>query len=164
MRNIRLLILALLILGLGTSYSWARQVYKWVDENGQVHYGDTPANNTIKQLQSLEVQHAAPPGSSPPPSAGTDNTSAKDSKGGYGEQLKQKKEERLKNKAKAAEEKKKQDQLNAECKEMRDHLQNMQEGMRLVKRDDKGERVFQSEEQRATDIAATKARIQERCK
>ena len=52
-----------LMLGVSLSFGATAGVYKWVDEQGQVHYGDRPQADSAQ-----EMKLKAPP-SSPPPDA-----------------------------------------------------------------------------------------------
>lgn len=155
MRYLSLFSIVLLTLTLLAGHAWARQVYKWVDENGKVHYGDAPTGD---KTETLNVQSAPPSGS------GNLGSESKETLKAVSEQMLKKKEERLKKKETDTAEKKHQDEVNAECKNLNDHLKNLQEGLRIVQRDAKGEMVFMDDTQRAEDIKSTQARIKERCK
>lgn len=52
----------------------AAEVYKWVDENGVVHYTDTPPER--QQAEQVEI---APPAATPPPEASAPEQPATDS-------------------------------------------------------------------------------------
>ncbi|MGH6691432.1 MAG: DUF4124 domain-containing protein [Gammaproteobacteria bacterium] len=66
--------LALLALALP---AWAAEMYKWVDENGKVHYSDQPPPANARQQKTIQpkvpAQSAAPPAATPEgqPAAGT---------------------------------------------------------------------------------------------
>ncbi len=158
MRSLRLFSLfslILLALTLMAGHAWARQVYKWVDETGKIHYGDAP--NGAK-VETLNVRSEPPSGSS---NLGSES---KDTLKTVSEELLKKKEERLKKKETAADDRKKQDAIDTECKNLRDHLKNLQEGLRIIDRDENGNQVFKSDADREQDIVKTQANIKERCK
>jgi len=52
-----MLLAALSLLMLQPSYA---QVYKWVDESGEVHYGDQPGNSNAQQVEIRKNETTAP--------------------------------------------------------------------------------------------------------
>lgn len=42
--------MVVMVLLLGCGVASAAGVYKWVDENGKVHYGDQPGNSSVREI------------------------------------------------------------------------------------------------------------------
>ena len=51
------------------SIAVAAQIYRWVDANGQVHYGQTPPQGSDARLQGQSKPSSAPPSAPPAPAA-----------------------------------------------------------------------------------------------
>lgn len=58
--NARFALACGVMLALGSSLAAADQVYKWVDEQGHVHFSQTPPPGTKVQAQQVTVSPAAP--------------------------------------------------------------------------------------------------------
>ena len=140
-------IIAVLLCALITTSGHA-QVYKWVDESGQVHYGDRPDNIQAEQVKIRQNETTTP--------------RAKD-------------EEKLdylkdKNKAKSekAEELKEQKMTNKEkrkyCNEAKSDLEAIMSRGRVREIDEKGEYTYLTEEQRQKRISAAKKKQNEFCR
>lgn len=129
----KILLPLLLSLLIGSAYGG---VYKWVDSKGEVHYGDQPppSNKAQKMNADTPASNAAPAG---------------ESKAAPAKSMNDKEVEFRKRRVEAAEAQKKQDKETAESKQKqencinaRGNLRALQEGGRLVKYDEKGERVY----------------------
>lgn len=150
-KTIAILTLSLI---LAASSGWAREVYKWVDENGQIHYGEAPQGDNA---QSITLK------SGPAKESGPHGTASTETLKNVSEELKKKREEREKQNAGAADSKKQDEEKARRCKNLNDHLKNLTDGLRIVNRDANGEIIVMSDEDRQKDIATTQKRIQEEC-
>jgi len=71
------------LISLGCSLALAATIYKWVDENGVVHYSDQPHANAQKiQLQEAQTYKAVP-AESPSTTAGAPPTPSPTASNGY---------------------------------------------------------------------------------
>ncbi|RME33910.1 MAG: DUF4124 domain-containing protein [Gammaproteobacteria bacterium] len=138
------LLLAALLLPLVTG---AAQVYRWVDDQGQIHFSQTPPETG--QAEVVETPPAPPPA--------TDRLEA----------LKKKAEEPLK---KAAELKKKRQEetqqaqeLEAYCERQRKELEGLLSAQRIYVTDEQGNRVRAPEEVRQERIRKVREAIAEHC-
>ena len=129
-----LLIFMLCILSIQVTAN-AREVFKWVDENGKVHYGDNP-QGTGGKVDSLNISSKPP--SSNSSLAGTPKNQLEEQK----KLLESMREERIKRRE--AKDKKKQDSELAEhnCKQAKGQLKTYEEMPRLFTLDDQGERHY----------------------
>lgn len=137
---------------------------KWVDENGKVHYSDQPppANVKAKTLRSTSdtplplASASGVAASSAPPAV---KTIAE-------REAELKKAQKAKKEAadKAAQEQARKDIENANCAAAQQSLRALQDGMRMVEIDAKGERSYISDEQRQQRIAKTQQDISTLCK
>ena len=132
--------LYLLILScLATSY--AGEIYKWVDENGKVHYGQTPP---AKQAEKVKLKSTPNTSSVSTPSTNTNQSSA-ESQRRYSDYLEQ---ERLERQEKREQEKQEKAEIRAKCRSAQMELNDLQEGgFILYELDENGERVYLSDEQ-----------------
>ena len=123
-------------------------VYKWIDEDGQVHYGEQPGNTSAEKVPIRTNETTAP------------RTMNKDHIDIVKSDIEVKNE-----KKKEAEEQKKIDRENRKyCKEARSDLQTIYSRGRMREINEKGEYIVMTEEQRQQRISAAKKKEREFCK
>lgn len=126
-------------------------VYKWVDEQGNVHYTQTPPAD--KPVERFETR--------PEP---VDSEAALKKL----EEQKEKSDSFFKDRAKQAEEKAKAEEeatkRGEHCKRARENLEKLETTIRLFQSDEQGNRVRMTEEERQAGIAKAKSQIKEFCK
>ncbi|TCV90127.1 DUF4124 domain-containing protein [Sulfurirhabdus autotrophica] len=151
----KLLLPLLLSLMVGSAYGG---VYKWVDSKGEVHYGDQPPPSNKTQKLNIDT---------PAPSA----SSAADTKASPAKTMNDKEVDFRKRRVEAAEAQKKQDQAAIEskqkqenCNNARGNVRSLQEGGRVVKFDDKGERVYLDDAARQKSLENAKKAVEDWCK
>ena len=127
------------------------QVYKWVDEIGTTHYGERPPLG--KKAEEVE-QRLANPGSAPG-KAVQPNWKDKDLEF---------RSRRIETEQAEAKQTLQQAANRQACNEARDSLAQMKSARRLYQLDDKGERVYQSDEQRQTSLAQREGLVAQRCR
>jgi hypothetical protein len=123
-------------------------VYKWVDEDGQVHYGEQPGNTGAEIVPIRTNETTAPR---------TMNKDEVDIVKSYIEAKDKKKKE-------AEEQKKINRDKRKWCNEARSDLQAISSRGRLREINEKGEYVVMTEEQRQQRISAAKMKEREFCK
>jgi type IV secretory pathway VirB10-like protein len=139
------------------------QMYRWVDKDGKVRYGDTPPpgakTSSIKGPQS---------GAAPAPAAAAKD--AKDAKKGpltpaeQEQEYRKRQAESRKEAEKAdAERQAKSDQGEA-CNRTREYLRTLQSGQRVARTNASGERYYMNEDQVAQEIAKAQQAEQKACK
>ena len=159
----------LLILATGFASAWissaaATEVYTWTDQDGIVHYSDTPLSNAASQ--KIEVEGADRPGTS-----GADPTSAAPTAGAAvssqtpdGESpqsaAQQRREQIAENREERREAKAENDQL---CAKHRQRLTQMEPARRVFYTDEKGESVRMDDDQRIELIEEDKEFIDKNC-
>ncbi len=138
----------------------AAQVFKWIDKDGKVNFSDTPppaeaVKGETKKLTVLPAATTPPP--APAPAKGKAAVDqAKDA---------EKKKIELADKAKKDEVAEQNAKQNEErCKEAKRYLSTLDSGTPIRQSNDAGERVFMSDEQRASETARAKAAVSESCK
>ena len=140
----------LLILGLPMAQA---EIYKWVDDNGQVHYSEQ-APDSKRSSKEIHIQKHRPQAPLISP-----------------EQRRQQRdnllrafdeERQLRNEAK---EKKEQDEARSRrnCIRARDKLKNYERASVLYNLDEQGERVYFSDAQRSRAVANLKSQIKKWC-
>ncbi|GAB4295445.1 MAG: DUF4124 domain-containing protein [Thiohalomonadaceae bacterium] len=131
--------LLLSLLTLCLSPAFAAGVYKWVDEQGQVHFGERPPARTQAQELQLKVPAAAP-AAAPTEAERRDN-----------EQRLLRAFEEEREQKKAQERKNREDQARRErnCAIARDRLRRYRSAGSLYDLDRQGNRVTLDEDQRA---------------
>lgn len=117
------------------------QTYRWVDENGQVHYSQTPP----KGQDAARV--APPPGPASAPNQDSINQALKESV-----------ESAPKEKAKAEEEARLRSEREARCRQSREHLERLDTypAQRLLTTDAEGNTTRASED----DVAKRRAELE----
>lgn len=128
------------------------QVYKWVDENGRVHYGEKPPEG----VKSSEVSVKSAPSAAPPETSQT--WKEKDA-----EFQRRKIEREQKEQASEAERKRLAEARRRDCANARGELDILTRGGGVYRTDEKGERLYLQESQRAARIEAAKKHIESSC-
>ena len=144
----RLLLFAALIAWSGMA---SAVVYKWIDAQGKLQYGDRPPDGVHAEVVELLVAHAAAARSASAPAAQASP------KGGAGNPAN-----------KEADDKKAVDQdvsqtRDKQCTEAQDRYKNLIEGRRLYKTGPNGERQFMNSEEIDTERLNAKRDIDNIC-
>lgn len=146
------------LLIIACSYStnvYAAQVYKWIDDNGQVHYGSKPPTKNAKKM-NIKDRYI---------DSGTANRPAS-------AQQRAEEQRRFVDALTAEEEalkaeKQKQDEKEnlrfQRCIAARDQLKNMQEAGALYDLDDKGNRVILNNQQHQQAMKLARKRVSQWC-
>lgn len=124
------------------------EVYKWVDKDGQVHYGEQPGN-TGAEIVPIRTNETTTP-----------RTMNKDEV----DIVKSDIEAKDKKKKEAEEQKKINRDKRKWCNEARSDLQAISSRGRMREINEKGEYIVMTEEQRQQRIAAAKKKEREFCK
>jgi len=128
------------------------QVYKWVDDDGQVHFSQFPPEDD-KPVESVDIRV----GSSMPADAAKqklENIRQKLLESSMDRNLSE--EERLQQQAQAEDAAKR-------CQQARDQLATLQENGRVYQTDEQGERQWLDEKKRQDLINETRQRVKELC-
>ncbi len=131
----------------------ANEIYKWVDDQGNIHYGDRPAGNEASELVALSYQRANP-GKVAEGAAAQDALSAS---------LKDKRTAREEAKKTAAEQAAAAEAKQKKCDSYRARLESMVQSRRLYREDANGERVYLDEDQRNEARRRVEESIAEHC-
>ena len=124
------------------------KVYKWVDENGQVHYGEKPGNTQAEQVQIRTNETTTP--------RAIDQDKLDKAEGkekGQVEAPKEPEEPKMSKKEK-----------RKLCNEANSDLSAIMSRGRLREIDEKGEYTYLTEEQRQQRISAAKKKQKEFCR
>jgi hypothetical protein len=131
------------------------QLYKYVDKDGKTVYSDTPPANTDSKQINVPVSR---PANAPAPGATAKTAVERD-------------KEMEKSRKAAAESQKKSDQAaekaaqaEARCAQAKTAYQGFVDGGRLSKYNDKGERVFLSDDEIASERERSRRDMDEACK
>lgn len=143
--------------------------YKWVDENGRVHYSDQPPVSSAKS-KTLGSTSKAKTSAATADTAETSDT-AKASESGEPKTIAEREAElRRKQKTdkeaadKAAQEQAKKDATQEYCNQAKLSLNALQQDVRIMEIDAKGERSYLGDEQRQQRIAKAQQDISKNCK
>ena len=127
------------------------EVYRWVDENGVVHFSQRPPQQGDYQEQKLRV---APPADPEAARARVDKLI---------ERQKNAEAARRQHRKEAAEAAKKREIQQQNCNKARQHLDGLLARPRVLMRNPDGTMTRLTEEERQTRIAETRKRIEEFC-
>lgn len=153
MRRFLLSIFLIISFTPATLYSAAAQaagVYKWVDEQGKVHYGDRPGNNNASKI--------VVPSSPPPGSQSLSERNAKRDKllQTIAEERKLKEEDASKAKQQAEERKQR-------CIDAQDQVKRYERARYIYKPTEGGQEIIFSEEEREEATVEAKKAVDEWC-
>lgn len=137
----RLLLLALLLPNLA-----AAEIYRWIDEQGRVHFGQRPAAGAeVVEVKPQVVERDAQ----------TREREARSQR--FYEAREQEREQAI---SQAAQQRERQ---AAECRELRQRMANLPEGYSYYREGANGERIYYSDEELDTARRQLRERIAERC-
>lgn len=144
--------IALIVAALLSASAVHAQVFEWKDESGKTHYSDMPPPGNVRELRKIE--------SAPPATGNPTQKTAADLELEFRKNQKesQEKAEKASKQQAAASER------NENCDNLRRQLQLLESGERIALRDDKGERYFMDDAQRAQETAKARQTIQSVCK
>ena len=129
-------------------------VYKWVDENGKVHYGDQPKASQPTVEMNIDDTR-------PAPSFSEDNLSREEKR----ERLLQAMEEdRLEKQEKRDKQKAENEKNRQKCNRYRDRMRHYERANSLYRLDKDGNRVYMSDGERASATKSLRAKINKYCR
>ena len=141
--------------------SAAGQMYKWVDKDGKVRYGDTPPPGV--KASSIKT----PSSGEAPPTASKDAKEAKKGPLTPGEQEREyrlRKAEASKEADKAEAERRAKAERNEGCERTREYLRTLESGQRIARTNPSGERYYLDDNQVAQEVAKAQQSVQQACK
>jgi len=153
----------LLILLLTFSIMANAEVHRWVDENNHIHYSDQPPppSTNAKKLRSTSSSNEAAESG---PSTGKDTPAAPKTIAEREAELKKTQQAKKEAADKDAKKQADEEATKAYCATAQQNLRALQEGIRVIEFDAKGERSYIDDEQRKQRIAKTQEEISKRCK
>lgn len=141
----------LLILLILASASTFAGLNKWVDADGKVHYSDQPPPANVEST-TLRPTSSAKDSASESGAAASSAPAAPKTIAEREAELKKAQQAKKEAADMAAQEQAEADAKKASCASARKNLGLLQEGMRMMEIDDKGERFYLSDEQRQQRI------------
>lgn len=156
----RTLLPVIALLCFASAPSLGDEVYKWVDKNGGVHYGEFPPNN--KKSKTVDVPSTPQPAAddeqeAPSPATAESTPPAENKKDKFLEERAKVKED------KEAQEKKKKEFERA-CNEARSNMEVLQDGSRIRVVDANGKAKFLTDEEKAQRLESEKKNAAKYCK
>ena len=143
---------ALVLFALSFALAAHAQIYQWQDDSGKTIISDKPPLGKVHDLRKVDSGSAASSAASPKSLAERDLEFRK----------------RLKESQESADKAKKEQEAAAErqeqCASASRYLRSLQTGERIALRDEKGERYFMDDAQRAQEIEKARKAVQENCK
>lgn len=169
MQRLKQFAIAAVLIAIGLPSAALAQAYKWRDEKGQTVYSDQPPPKNIppgnilqapKPLAAALAAAASAPTSGAAVSAPAGKAAAKPAAPkSVAEQEADFKKRQLDSQKKgkdAADKAAEEQRLVAACAGLRQAVAGLEAGQRISRHDEKGERYFINDEQRATEIAKAK--------
>ncbi|MBL1143150.1 MAG: DUF4124 domain-containing protein [Proteobacteria bacterium] len=126
------------------------EMYKWVDENGDTHYSQSPPVSDVK------VEKIAPPPAVDPSNAQQDLQRTV-------EKVNSLREERLVARENQEKEKDEEKRKKEQCQQLKESLNSLTVRPRANKVDEEGNLVRMTEEERQEKIENTKQQMKEKC-
>lgn len=158
--HLTILFWATLAVAIGTSafadepYDWTDDgVYKWTDEDGNVHFGDRPTGEPTAERLKLTYNR-------------TDAEKLENRIQGereVAESLQEARAAEIEEERVAEEERLAAEENQARCESSRAKLNEMRAAPRIYRTDEAGERFFLNDVQRAESIARSESAIEENC-
>ncbi|HUX63876.1 MAG TPA: DUF4124 domain-containing protein [Sulfuricella sp.] len=134
-------------------------VTRWVGADGKVHYSDQPPPPTAKSQKTLDLKTSpALPIAAPDSKDGEKSLAEKDL------EFRKRRVQAEETAAKQAKDQEEAKSRKANCEQARHQVQALQGGQRISKFDEKGERVFLEDNDRAQALEAAKKSADSWCK
>ncbi len=130
------------------------EVYKWVDENGRVHYGDKPGAGS----QAIEVRQYET--SNKPASSGGDELSRDKKRQRISDMLE---EDRLTKNKQREKKNKEREKKKRKCNRLKDRQRHYERASGLYNLDKDGNRIYISNEQREKSEQKLRQQIKKAC-
>lgn len=161
----RLLTLALLLVAVP---GWGA-VYKWVDQDGKVHYSDQPPPETAKKQDVLKTprgQSAPPPPAAPAAAGEGDKAAAKGPKTPAEQEMEFRKRrlEAAEAEAKRQQEAQANEEKKRNCAQAQARLTALESGGRVTKYGPNGEQIYLNDSERASDLVEARKVADSWCK
>ena len=147
--------------------SAAGQMYKWVDKDGKVRYGDTPppgAKTATVRAPSSGSQTGAPPAASK--DFKDDKAAAKGpmTPAEKEQDFRKRQADSRKEAEKADAERRDKTARNEGCERTREYLRTLESGQRIARTNPSGERYYLDDNQVAQEVAKAQQSVQQACK
>ena len=152
--SLALIIFGLILLLCINTHSLA-EIYKWVDENGNVHFGQIPPDEDAQQIGSKSDRQGQSSTSSTSDSATRINQQA--------EELEKDQQKAKEQQKKVAEEEKRQAIIKENCKRAQTNYNTISQGGRMYEVDPSGERHYWSDSERAAKLSNAKEAVDKWC-
>jgi hypothetical protein len=130
----------------------AATIYKWIDENGQTVYSETPPPPGVERMR---IKGASPPAEDP------DEVMKK--LRGQVQTVEQRRDDQNKTETDARADAERQKQIKENCEILRKNLAVLSSGRRIGEPQGDGNLAYLDEEQRAARLKETQDRINEEC-
>ena len=148
-------LVAAVLLLLPAHLSAEQQVYKWVDENGVVHFDDNPPPD--REFEAIEATEAYRPGGSGA-NAGTPTDDPSES------ELTAAQQTRADLAAQTERRKAEQEQIRKVCDHYREVVAELEPHRRVFYENEDGETVRMDDEERVAQVESAKAFLESNCK
>lgn len=139
------------------------QQYKWVDKNGRTQYGDTPPAG----VNATRIKGPSAPASAPAPEG---KAAAKDAKAKrpltpaeQDAEFRKRQAEGQKSREKEEKAAQEAEAKRSNCSSAQEQLRMLESGQRVARTNEKGERYFIEDDQRAADIAKARKSVSDWC-
>ena len=140
--------------------SASAQMYKWVDKDGKVHYGNTPPPGSKTSAVKAPQSGAAPA----PASAASDAKKGPLTAAEQEQEYRKRRQEAEKDGKKSEQEQLAKSQKSESCERTREYLNTLQSGQRIARTNPSGERYYMDENQVAQEVAKAQQAVQQACK
>jgi len=141
--------------------SASAQMYKWVDKDGKVTYGNTPPpGSKTSTVKGPPTSAAAAPASA----AGDAKKKGPLTAAEQEQEYRKRQEEAAKAGKKAEQEQQAKAQRNEGCERTKEYLGTLQSGQRIARTNASGERYYMDESQVASEVAKAQQAVQQACK
>ena len=138
------------------------QMYKWVDKDGKVRYGDTPPpgskTSSVKAPQSGGAASAPASGASDAKKGGPLTAAEQE------QEYRKRRQEAEKAGKKTEQEQQAKSEKSEGCERTREYLNTLQSGQRIARTNPSGERYYMDENQVAQEVAKAQQAVQQACK
>lgn len=134
-------------------------ITRWVDADGKVHFSDQPPPPTAKSQKTLDIKSSPAAAKNSPDAKGGEKSLAEKEL-----EFRKRRVEAEENAAKLARDHEEAKRKTENCAQARSQLRALQDGQRMARYDEKGERVFLEDSARAKAIDEAQQAVDSWCK
>jgi hypothetical protein len=155
-----------LVLCLLATPGWA-ELYKWTDENGNIHYSDQPPPSSIKKSETIKhpkLPHAPAAPAAPPDTVGAKPAAPPKTVSDQEMEFRKRRLQQAEGEAKAQKEAQAVEEKKRNCQRATEQVQAFERGGRITRYGPNGEQIYLNEQELQAEVVNARKAAESWCK